>query len=93
MITTCQSRRATRINSWSNMLMTYTMNLSQTPHYLLMTLHLVDAFDDPVVSDTWLNHDLLKIETWAHRWLVDFNPTKTMYMTFTSKQNLPRKQI
>ena len=30
-----------------------------------------------------LNHDLRIISSWARRWLVDFNPSKTVAMLFT----------
>ena len=50
---------------------------------------LVDVFDNAVLSDCRLQNDLVKIERWAEIWLVDFNPTKTVYMTFSSKQQLP----
>jgi hypothetical protein len=52
---------------------------------------LIDIVTDLVQSDLHLNNDLLKIELWAKQWLVDFNPTKTVYMIFTSKQTLPHE--
>ena len=35
-----------------------------------------------------LNHDLRIISSWARRWLVDFNPSKTIAMLFTLKKNV-----
>ena len=36
-----------------------------------------------------LNDDLMKIDTWAKRWLVTFNPNKTEFMIFSRKTNKP----
>ena len=35
-----------------------------------------------------LNHDLRIISSWARRWLVDFNPSKTVAMLFTLEKNV-----
>ena len=35
-----------------------------------------------------LNHDLRIISSWARRWLVDFNPNKTIAMLFTLEKML-----
>ena len=44
-----------------------------------------DIFSDIAASIEKINSDLLEIERWAIRWLVDFNPLKTEAMTFSSK--------
>jgi hypothetical protein len=50
---------------------------------------LLEVFNEAVLSDLRLQNDLHKIERWAKMWLVEFNPTKTVYMTFSAKQKLP----
>ena len=35
-----------------------------------------------------LNHDLRIISSWARRWLVDFNPSKTVAVLFTLEKNV-----
>jgi hypothetical protein len=46
----------------------------------------LDIFKDPAHFDTKLNHDLLSIELWATKWLIDFNALKTELLTFSLKQ-------
>lgn len=43
--------------------------------------------DDPITSANTLNADLLKIENWANKWLVRFNPTKTESLLLSRKSN------
>jgi hypothetical protein len=37
-------------------------------------------------AENTLNSDLLKIENWASKWLVEFNPVKTFFINFSLKQ-------
>ena len=47
---------------------------------------LLDVVDNPESSSERLNHDLSKLNTWASQWLVNFNPSKTVVMTFSTKR-------
>ena len=40
---------------------------------------------DPAETTAMLNRDLVKISTWATRWKVSFNPSKTKQMIFSDK--------
>ena len=42
--------------------------------------------DNPQQAATFLNADLAKIQLWASRWLVSFNPSKSESMTLSRKQ-------
>jgi hypothetical protein len=46
----------------------------------------LDIFKDPAHSDTKLNNDILSIELWTTKWLIDFNALKTELLTFSLKQ-------
>ena len=48
---------------------------------------LLDVVDNPESSSERLNHDLSKLNTWASQWLVNFNPSKTVVMTFSTRGN------
>ncbi|MES9881747.1 MAG: reverse transcriptase family protein [Sedimenticola sp.] len=41
--------------------------------------------DDPVDSAQTLNNDLSTVQCWANKWLVRFNPTKTVSLLFSLK--------
>ncbi len=45
--------------------------------------------DDPVNAADTLNYDLDMISSWADRWLVKFNPSKTEHLLFSLKKNSP----
>ena len=47
---------------------------------------LLDVVDNPESSSERLNHDLFKLNTWASQWLVNFNPSKTVVMTFSTRR-------
>ena len=44
------------------------------------------SIDDPERRTLILNSDLRKITSWALKWKVDFNPSKTELMTFSNKR-------
>ena len=45
--------------------------------------------DNPAESVQMLNSDMEKINQWAKRWLVSFNPTKSESLLFSRKTNKP----
>ena len=45
--------------------------------------------ENPITAAEHLNADLAKINLWATKWLVAFNPTKTESVIFSRKQNKP----
>jgi len=45
--------------------------------------------DNPVDAATQLNADLVKIHSWADKWLVTFNPSKTESLVISRKINRP----
>ncbi len=45
--------------------------------------------DDPMNSAQQLNQDLEIVNTWAEKWLVKFNPSKTEKLLFSLKSNNP----
>jgi hypothetical protein len=48
---------------------------------------LMEIIDNYVESYAKLNRDLDRLSTWADRWLVTFNATKTVYLKITRKVN------
>ena len=47
---------------------------------------LLDVIDNPKSSSERLNYDLSKLNTWASQWLVNFNPSKTVVMSFSTRR-------
>ena len=47
---------------------------------------LLDIVDDPISSAVRINHDLATLHNWVTQWLVTFNASKTVIMTFTLKR-------
>ena len=47
---------------------------------------LLDIVDDPISSAARINQDLATLHNWATQWLVTFNASKTVIMTFTLKR-------
>ena len=45
--------------------------------------------DDPQETAQPLNDDLVKVNAWSTKWLVNFNPQKTETMTISRKLNKP----
>ena len=45
--------------------------------------------DDPPTAADQLNSDLAKINSWAKKWLVTFNPSKSESVVFSRKRNKP----
>ena len=45
--------------------------------------------DNPLVAANTLNADLTKLHTWASKWLVTFNPSKSESIIFSRKRNRP----
>ena len=45
--------------------------------------------DDPPTAAGQLNSDLAKIHSWAKKWLVTFNPSKSESVVFSRKRNKP----
>lgn len=45
--------------------------------------------ENPIIAAEHPNADLAKINLWATKWLVTFNPTKTESIIFSRKQNKP----
>lgn len=43
--------------------------------------------EDPISAANILNNDLLKISSWAGKWLVKFNPVKTVWFVITRRRN------
>lgn len=50
---------------------------------------LLNEVTSPNVSASVLNNDLKSIASWANRWLVTMNSSKTKVMVFSSKKNKP----
>ena len=46
--------------------------------------------EDPVTAANLLNNDLTKISSWAGKWLVKFNPNKTISFIITRRKNKQR---
>ena len=46
---------------------------------------LLASGDDPAITASMLNRDLLKISKWAEKWKVTFNPKKSKDMIFSKK--------
>ena len=46
--------------------------------------------DEPIDSARQLNSDLDSIHQWAERWLVKFNPVKSVSLLISRKLNRPR---
>ena len=46
---------------------------------------LLASGDDPSVTASIINSDLIKISTWAEKWKVTFNPNKSKDMIFSKK--------
>ena len=44
------------------------------------------SMNDPATRTLTLNFDLAKIDDWARKWKVDFNPIKTELLTITNKK-------
>ena len=54
---------------------------------------LLEEISDPLLSFQKINRDLFRLNTWASKWLITFNPLKTEYIVFTkklTKQNYPK---
>ena len=49
---------------------------------------LTEVVNNPNLSASRLNQDLVILHKWASQWLVTFNPTKTEVITFSKKQNV-----
>ena len=45
--------------------------------------------DDPLASAIKLNADLSKIDMWASKWLVTFDPSRSESLIFSRKVNKP----
>ena len=45
--------------------------------------------DDPQETAHTLNDDLVKVNAWSTKWLVNYNPQKTETMTISQKLNKP----
>jgi len=43
------------------------------------------TYADPSVAEKHLNEDLYTIDNWAKRWMMDFNPSKTILINFSLK--------
>ena len=54
---------------------------------------LINIYQNPKTAETCLNNDLLKIETWASKWLVEFNQSKTIFVNFSLKVNKSRLKL
>ena len=50
---------------------------------------LLEVITDPVLSFEKINGDLTKLHTWSKQWLVNFNSSKTKYIFFSKKLNMP----
>ena len=48
---------------------------------------LINVYNNIVLAETTLNSDLIKIQNWAAKWLVEFNPVKTVFVNFSLKRN------
>ena len=45
------------------------------------------AYKDSKMAETSINNDLSKINEWATKWLVEFNPIKTVFINFSLKKH------
>jgi hypothetical protein len=50
---------------------------------------ILDVVDSPTTSAGKLNTDLASISSWANKWMVTMNPSKTRSMIFSVKNNKP----
>jgi hypothetical protein len=54
---------------------------------------LMEIIENHVASYAKLNRDLTKLTTWANKWLVTFNPSKTVFLQVSRKLNPAPKPI
>ena len=47
---------------------------------------LLKDYSDPVNAELILNSDLEKISVWGKNWMVNFNPSKTVFLNFSFKK-------
>ena len=50
---------------------------------------LINVYNNVMLAETTLNSDLSKIQNWAAKWQVEFNPVKTVFMNFSLKKINP----
>jgi hypothetical protein len=62
-------------------------NIESDIHLFADDTSLMDIVDDHILSYSKLNRDLTRLSTWANRWLVTFNATKTVFLQVSRKVN------
>jgi hypothetical protein len=70
-----------------------TLNIESDIHLFADDTSLMDIIDNHVLSYAKLNRDLNRLSTWATKWMVTFNATKTVYLQVTRKLNPAPKPI
>jgi hypothetical protein len=70
-----------------------TLNIESDIHLFADDTSLMDILDDHILSYAKLNRDLNRLSTWANKWMVTFNATKTVYLQITRKTNPAPKPI
>ena len=64
-------------------------DIHRSVHLFADDTELYIIVDNPVDAATQLNADLVKIHSWADKWLVTFNPSKTESLVISRKINRP----
>jgi hypothetical protein len=70
-----------------------TNNIESDIHLFADDTSLMDIIENHVMSYAKLNRDLNRLSTWATKWMVTFNATKTVYLQVTRKLNPAPKPI
>jgi hypothetical protein len=64
-----------------------TDNIESNIHLFADDTSLMEILDDYIASYAKINRDLERLSTWANKWLVTFNATKTVYLKISRKVN------
>jgi hypothetical protein len=70
-----------------------TVNIESDIHLFADDTSLMDIIDNHILSYAKLNRDLNRLSSWAKKWMVTFNATKTVYLQVTRKINPAPKPI
>jgi hypothetical protein len=62
-----------------------TANIESDIHLFADDTSLMDIIDNYLLSYSKLNRDLQRLSNWSKKWLVTFNPTKTVFLHVTRK--------
>ena len=70
-----------------------TDNIESDIHLFADDTSLMEIIDNHVQSYAKLNRDLVKLSTWSQKWLVTFNPSKTVFLQVSRKTNPAPKPV